>query len=158
MTSMRAFAAFTVGAFIVLSGCSGSSSSQPLPISVLRSERANMPRLGSHGAFGADGKGWGTAQPSEIFNGGDPSGLVTDIDWMKWGSPSALGTGRTHTYKPHGGYFATPVKALLRASDLGECDGLPAYRRLDVRVQTKPGGRLQPRWHPWAGNGRTCEG
>ena len=39
------------------------------------------------------GTGFGSAEPPKIFNGGDPTGLVTKIQWSGWGGPRATGTG-----------------------------------------------------------------
>ena len=44
-------------------------------------------------AFAPNGEGWGTVRPSKIFNGGDPSGLVTHIHWTKWGAGARSGSG-----------------------------------------------------------------
>ncbi|HTD49666.1 MAG TPA: hypothetical protein VK771_03645, partial [Acidimicrobiia bacterium] len=43
----------------------------------------------------AKGKGFGQVRPSEIDNGGDPTGLVTQIVWKSWGGAQATGTGRS---------------------------------------------------------------
>jgi hypothetical protein len=48
--------------------------------------------------------GWGTAKPARIFNGGDPSGLVTHIRWASWGGSTANGHGLNWIFKPGGGY------------------------------------------------------
>src|SRR5664280_670049 len=37
--------------------------------------------------------GYGTARPSEISSGGDPSGSVSNITWTSWGGAQATGTG-----------------------------------------------------------------
>jgi hypothetical protein len=100
--------------------------------------------------FEVNGRGWGTAHPKRIFNGGDPSGLVNHLRWSHWGRGKAFAVGKTYTYKPHGGYYGREVKDRLRASDLGRCHHKLAYKRLYYRVQTKPGGRIQKHWHPWA--------
>lgn len=41
--------------------------------------------------FAPMGAGFGTVKPKKIFNAGDPSGLVQDIAWSHWGSPTATG-------------------------------------------------------------------
>jgi hypothetical protein len=58
--------------------------------------------LGSAG-FAPNGAGFGTAHPQEIFNGGDPSGLVTKIRWKHWGAGAAVGSGLNAIFKPGGG-------------------------------------------------------
>ncbi len=71
--------------------------------------------LGAKEFMGRDGEGWGSAHPSRIFNGGDPSGLVKDIRWTSWGPSTALGTGENAIFKPGGGYYAQLATISLRA-------------------------------------------
>src|ERR1700759_1082463 len=103
--------------------------------------------LRAHHFAGKYGEGWGTAEPSEIFNGGDPSGSVRDIHWRNWGDPTAIGFGRNPIFKPGGGYFRKPARIELRAADIGRCGGHRAYRTLEVRVPKVPGGKLGG-WFP----------
>ena len=51
--------------------------------------------LGSRAFAGPQGAGWGQPHPNEIFNGGDPSGLVTHIRWSNWGGPQRPARART---------------------------------------------------------------
>src|SRR6478609_4355927 len=37
------------------------------------------------------GEGWGSERPETIFNGGDPSGLISEVHWSSWGGPVARG-------------------------------------------------------------------
>lgn len=110
--------------------------------------------LGSK-AFELHGSGWGTAEPSEIFNGGDPSGLVTEIHWHGWGGAVATGYGLNSIFKPEGGYYPQPVRIELRASGLDHCGIDPAYTRLQARVPKRPGAPLGP-WFLWSGAGTIC--
>lgn len=113
--------------------------------------------LGSSAFAGAIGVGWGRPHPSEIFNGGDPSGLVTRIHWRGWGGPQSTGRGLTSIFKPAGGYYGTLVTAQLKAFDRGRCTagGPIAYRRLSVREPARPGGPLGP-WQSWSGSRTLC--
>ena len=113
--------------------------------------------LGSKAFAGRNGVGWGTYRPREIFNGGDPSGLVQTITWRSWGKPEAYGNGKTYIFKPTGGYYPGSVNIELRASNLGHCtsSGPLAYEHLDARVPTKPGGRLGP-WFVWSSAKTLC--
>ena len=113
--------------------------------------------LGSGSFAGPQGAGWGTVRPREIFNGGDPSGLVTHIRWAGWGRASALGSGRNAIFKPNGGYYAQLVTIQLRATDRGRCTatGPLAYQKLYVRVPSRPGGRLG-KWLLWSGAKNIC--
>ena len=109
-----------------------------------------QPVLGSDVFIPRVGVGWGTYQPREIFNGGDPSGMVHGITWMYWGQPEAYGYGQTYIFEPKGGYYPGSVRAELRAYDLGRCtpDGPLAYQRLDAREPSSPGGPLG-QWFAW---------
>lgn len=113
--------------------------------------------LGSS-AFAPNGEGFGSSKPRTIFNGGVPSGLVTQIRWRDWGSAHATGVGKNAIYRPGGGYYARKATIHLRASRRGRCpdSDQPAYLRLRARVPSKPGGKLG-RWFDWAGARTICE-
>jgi hypothetical protein len=99
--------------------------------------------LGSAAFAGPHGEGWGTAKPTRIYNGGDPSGLVTHIHWKSWGGRSAIGYGLNAIFKPHGGYYSHLAQIELRAHGLGKCGSGPrAYTQLSFRVPSYPGGPL----------------
>jgi hypothetical protein len=106
-------------------------------------------------AFAPNGEGWGIEHPSQIFNGGDPSGLITHVHWNSWGGPVAFGWGRNPIFKPGGGYYRHPVAIKLRANAIGRCEGRRAYTRLSVRVPSHPGGKLGP-WRLWSGSSTIC--
>jgi len=116
----------------------------------------SRPVLGGK-AFAPMGKGFGTAAPREIFNGGDPSGLVEKIKWSHWGQRTATGWGETSIFKPHGGYYPQLVRSELRATRLGRCtkNGRPAYTHLEERVPSRPGGPLG-KWFAWSGEKSIC--
>jgi hypothetical protein len=113
--------------------------------------------LGSHAYAGAHGAGWGMPHPAEIFNGGDPSGLVSHIQWSSWGGTSAIGAGKNAIFKPNGGYYGHLVTIQLRATDMGRCSkrGLLAYRKLEVREPSRPGGPVG-KWFLWSGSKTLC--
>lgn len=113
--------------------------------------------LGSSAFAGPAGAGWGKPHPSEIFNGGDPSGLVRHIQWSSWGAASATGHGLNAIFKPDGGYYRKLVTIELHAYDKGRCTahGPIAYRRLSVREPARPGGLLGP-WETWGGSKTVC--
>lgn len=108
-------------------------------------------------SFAPNGDGFGTAQPADIFNGGDPSGHVSQIHWSGWGSATAVGTGMSSIFKPQGGYYPQLVPVRLRADQLGSCTagGPAAYTHLSVREPSVPGGPLGP-WMGWSGSGSIC--
>jgi len=123
-----------------------------------RAATASTVVLGSAAFAGHGAEGWGTSRPHRIFNGGDPSGLVREIQWTGWGGRSAIGFGLHAIFKPHGGYYPEPVLIELRASDLGRCKpgGPPTYRQLSFRVPERPEGSLGP-WTLWSGAKTLCK-
>jgi hypothetical protein len=88
---------------------------------------APIPLLGL--AWGPYQEGYGTRQPSTIFNGGDPSGMVTKVHWTGWGTAQATGTGTgwstLNAPDTAGGHYA---KATVIAFNLGTCGGKLVYR------------------------------
>lgn len=114
-----------------------------------------LPLLGSSSFYAPHAKGFGTAHPSTISNGGDASGVVTNIVWQDWGGETATGNGLNSIFKPNGGYFPHPVRIDLRAQHLGRCAGQLVYRQLRVRLPRKPGGPLG-KWFLWSGAKSLC--
>ena len=115
-----------------------------------------VPVLGSKTFARPFGAGFGRAEPEVIFNGGDPSGEVSEITWRTWGGLIAIGYGRNSIFKPGGGYYRKPARVELRATKLGTCAGKSAYTRLEIRAPRHPGGKLG-RWMLWAGAKSICE-
>jgi hypothetical protein len=76
-------------------------------------------------------KGFGEVKPQTIFYGGDPTGLVCDIHWYRWGDSIARGVGVAlfvgHNESVAQGHSA---KVNVVASQLGTWKGRPAYNRL----------------------------
>jgi hypothetical protein len=114
-----------------------------------------LPLLGSSAFYAPHAKGFGTAHPSTISNGGDASGVVTEIVWKDWGGETAIGYGLNSIFKPNGGYYPRPVRIELRARHLGRCAGHLVYRQLRVRLPAKPGGPLG-KWFLWSGAKSLC--
>jgi len=113
--------------------------------------------LGSKSFAGPAGVGWGAREPREIFNGGDPSGMVQSITWTNWGRAIAIGYGESSIFKPRGGYYPSLVRVELRATVLGRCspDGPLAYEHLTVREPARPGGALGG-WVTWSNRRSLC--
>jgi hypothetical protein len=93
---------------------------------------AAAPLLGRLAGVFAHGQGFGQVAPARIFNGGDPTGLVTGISWQHWGSPHATGTG-TSEYVGAGQSVATgtPQPVTVVAFNLGTCGGTLMYRAVE---------------------------
>jgi hypothetical protein len=87
-----------------------------------------VPLLGAE--WGPNQKGYGQPHPTTIFNGGDPTGLVTHIRWQSWGAQTAVGEG-TGWYAP--GTVADGHKASARvvAFSLGTCNGYRTYTAIE---------------------------
>jgi hypothetical protein len=93
---------------------------------------AATPVLGQLTGIFAHGSGFGQARPTEVFNGGDPTGLVSKITWASWGGATATGTG-TSTYVAGNQPVAagTPQSATIVAFDLGTCHGKLMYQAVE---------------------------
>ncbi|HEY0279080.1 MAG TPA: hypothetical protein VGC32_12505 [Solirubrobacterales bacterium] len=115
-----------------------------------------VPILGSKAFAQPFGAGFGHAEPSVIFNGGDPSGEVSQIHWRSWGGPTAIGFGRNPIFRPKGGYYRALARVELRATNLGECNDHAAYTRLEIRVPRRPGSHLTG-WRLWSGAKTICQ-
>lgn len=133
---------------ILIAGCSaagtmsgsgtslaGSSTSNPPPTSSAAAASASPPAASAVPVLGESRgitQGYGSAQPTEISNGGDPTGIVTNVSWQSWGGPQAVGTG-TGYYDPPNVPVAqsTPEQATVVAFDLGTCDGLYMYQAIE---------------------------
>jgi hypothetical protein len=128
-----------------------------LSVGMASSAWAGPPVVLGSASWAPDGQGFGTAHPRMLFNGGDPSGEVSDIHWSGWGHRTAFGVGEHPIFKPGGGYYSQPVRARLHAVALGRCypGGPLAYRRLYVRDPVRPGGPLG-KWYLWSGSSTLC--
>jgi hypothetical protein len=93
---------------------------------------AGVPTLGQLAGAFADGEGFGQVKPSKIFNGGDPTGLVTDVVWSSWGGARATGTGTADYVGPNQTVAqGTEESATVVAFDLGTCDGKLMYQAVE---------------------------
>jgi hypothetical protein len=90
------------------------------------------PVLGQLAGIFAHGTGFGQVRPAEVFNGGDPTGLVSKISWSSWGGATATGAG-TSTYVAANQAVAagTPQPATIVAFDLGTCHGKLMYQAVE---------------------------
>lgn len=93
---------------------------------------AAVPVLGQLAGIFANGSGWGQVKPSLVDNGGDPTGLVSDITWSSWGGSTATGTGVSDYVGP-GQYVATGTQesVTIVAFNLGTCDGTLMYQAVE---------------------------
>jgi hypothetical protein len=91
---------------------------------------AAVPTLGK--VWATYQQGYGLVRPSTIFNGGDPTGAVRNVQWQSWGGSQATGHGL--------GWYVPPDRdvaggqseaATVVAFDLGSCRGTLAYRAIE---------------------------
>jgi hypothetical protein len=88
--------------------------------------------LGRLAGVFAHGSGFGQVEPARIFNGGDPTGLVTHIVWRSWGSARATGTGESDYVGPSQSVATgTQEPVTVVAFSLGTCDGKRMYRAVE---------------------------
>jgi hypothetical protein len=86
-----------------------------------------MTGLFTHGAVG-----FGQVRPKEVYNGGDPTGMVTSITWSGWGNAQATGSGRSLWVGPNQPVAAgTEESARIVAFDLGTCNGHYMYAAVE---------------------------
>jgi hypothetical protein len=92
-----------------------------------------VPTLGRPaGSFAQAGKGFGQVEPSEVFNGGDPTGLLTHVVWKSWGGREAAGTGISDYVGPNQNVSAgTEEPATVVAFNLGTCAGRLMYQAVE---------------------------
>ena len=115
---------------ISLIGC---SDSRPATLSHPPSTAGDdVPTLGQPVGLFANGEGFGEMKAATIFNGGDPTGLLTHVRWSSWGTSRAFGSG-TSEYLGPGQYAANGQEehAAVVAFDLGKCDGKFMYRAVE---------------------------
>lgn len=92
-----------------------------------------VPTLGHPAGIFAQGSvGFGQVRPEEVFNGGDPTGLVDHITWSSWGGTQATGTGTSDYVGPNQSVAGgTEEPATIVAFDLGTCDGQYMYQAVE---------------------------
>ena len=119
---------------LVCAGCASSPGQQ----------QAAPPTLGRPAGVFAHGEGFGQVRPPQIFNGGDPTGLVTHITWKSWGGARAYGTGMSDYVGP-GQSVATGTQqpVTVVAFNRGTCHGRQAYRAVEWYFPAH-GGRFTP--------------
>jgi hypothetical protein len=129
----RAIATVCAVGYLAL-GSAVASAHRPAPALVFHppsASAATAPTLGP--LMTHNQRGYGHVRPSTIFNGGDPTGLVTHIRWSQWGGRRAIGQGTGDFVWPGqsvgGGSIQTP--ATIVAYDRGSCKGHLAYRKIE---------------------------
>lgn len=116
---------------------SGPGASGPVQAPVQTSAAPTTPAPASAtvvlGTRPPNGSGYGTAAPSNINNGGSRTGAVDNIVWSGWGTARATGTGTGFNSQGDMMRGAPATKSVqVVAYDLGDCNGVTAYRRIYV--------------------------
>lgn len=84
------------------------------------------------GPWGRGQEGYGRVEPSRIFNGGDPTGLVTHIHWASWGQEKAVGSGSAEWVGPHQSVAEGRTEtARIVLFQLGTCRHRRAYDAIE---------------------------
>ena len=147
---------------LILAGCGGATG----PSGTHRARPTSRPATAANGpvVLGAKsfvvwgGIGFGTAHPTKLVVGGDPSVMITRIHWHGWGRQRAAGVGRYAVvqYGRGGGYYRKQFRADLRVSGIGRCNptGPRTYMALKVRVALQPNQR--PSWYEADGAHGLC--
>jgi len=128
VTAVGRTAALAAGlpAMILLAGCG----SQPGSSAV--AGHPARPVLGRLAGDFSHGSGFGKAEPPTIFNGGDPTGLVSKIHWSGWGGPRATGSGLAEYVGPGQSVAAgRQARATVVAFHLGRCHGTLMYKAVE---------------------------
>jgi hypothetical protein len=132
--------AVSVALCALVAGCSGganpsaagpASPSTGVPASATASPAATqqVPVLGQSRT---DTQGYGSARPTTLDNGGDPTGVVTNVSWQSWGGAQATGTGLAYYDPPNVPVAqATQEQATVVAFDLGTCQGQYMYQAVE---------------------------
>jgi hypothetical protein len=77
-------------------------------------------------------QGYGLVRPSTLNNGGDPTGIVTNLSWQSWGGSKAVGTGTAYYEPPNEPVSqSTAEQATVVAFDLGTCGGQYMYQAVE---------------------------
>jgi len=98
------------------------------------------------GDFGQDGDGFGQVEPSEVYSGGDPTGLVTHVVWTSWGGSEGTGTGIGDWVGPSQIVADRPHEsATIVAFDWGTCGGQFMFQAVEWHFPpTRPDLRSEP--------------
>jgi hypothetical protein len=91
---------------------------------------ASIPVLGM--PWGPYQEGYGLVRPATISNGGDPTGIVSNVTWQSWGGPQAIGIGTSDYVGANQSVAAgTEETATIVAFDVGDCQGKLMYQAVE---------------------------
>jgi hypothetical protein len=121
---------------LITTGCGGVTSTGTVPApsssaaATSSADKAAPAREPVLGAPFERSEGFGTARP-RMFSLGSATSELTGVHWDSWGAATATGTA-TATYVAAGQANAegSSEPARVVASDLGTCQGQPAYQKV----------------------------
>jgi hypothetical protein len=158
---MRWLAAISLAGFILV-GCGGAREPSRTQRAQAASRHATSVKgpvvLGAKSFIIWGGIGFGTAHPTKLVLGSDPSVRITRIRWHGWGRQMASGVGRYAA--PHygygGSYYRKLSRADLRVSGIGRChpNGPRSYMALKIKVALQPDQRSS--WYEANGSHGLC--
>ena len=106
----------------------GSASQVTAPASSSAAHAA--PTLGI--AWGPYQEGYGLVAPTQVNNGGDPTGVVSQVHWQSWGGATATGHGMSDDDNNSPTVAAGPQEtATIVAFNLGVCQGQYMYQAVE---------------------------
>ena len=84
------------------------------------------------GPWASNQQGYGHVRPRTVFNGGDPTGLVTHIHWTSWGRGRATGVGISQYVGPEQSVAeGTQQTVRVVLFQLGTCKSKRAYNAIE---------------------------
>jgi hypothetical protein len=146
---------------LILSGCGGAGGAgaahRERPQVRVASASRGPVVLGSKDFITWGASGFGTAHPTDLVVGSDPSVQITNIRWHGWGRWRTSGVGWYKVPTGLGGdYYYHRTRADLLAFGIGRCQpGAPrTYMALKVRMKLQPDQR--PGWYDVSGSHALC--
>jgi hypothetical protein len=137
-TRLALAAAAAIAALAAAAGCTSTTSSAGASATPTQAAATSAPATSSAPALGqpagdfVHGTGFGQVKPPTVYNGGDPTGLVSAITWQSWGGATATGTG-TSVYVAGNQPVAagTEQSATIVAFNLGTCGHRLMYQAVE---------------------------
>lgn len=146
---------------LIVAGCGGargaSATDHGRPQGRVASASSGPVVLGAKSFITWGASGFGTAHPTDLVVGSDPSVQITRIRWRGWGRWTTSGVGWYKVPTGLGGdYYPKPARTELQASGIGRCqpDGPRTYMALKVRMKLQPD--QAPGWYDVNGSHALC--
>jgi hypothetical protein len=127
---MRRLVGVAVLVVVAIVGVAATALGEPSRGPAAHAAKRETPRLGRKWA--PYQTGYGRVRPHKIFNGGDPTGVVTHIHWTRWGKKRAIGRGHAEYVWPGTTVAGNDgnARAKVVAFHLGRCRGHRSYNAI----------------------------